>query len=541
MDLKPGTKIKLGFTHKQQGHSISLIENRITSPYTLEVEEMLSAKQSKLTAVGVFVAVCFYSVLTVNSSPGQALKLSHALPADVMKTGVKNSNFTQADFDDFAWQVFVALNWPTKDGKVDTQQVIGQAPQATRVWELFTDPITILKNDANNQILNLSVPNGSKLLYLPKKRIEKLRGSDYNSSEPQNDLQAGSNWPLIDQNKNFAIYEIRINDIETTYITSNRLTSHKGLKDYKNPIVFPVGSIEVKAAWRILPDDTPKKIKQRYHVRKALIAISEEYSSTGAAFQLEATVGLVGLHIAYKTKSQQKWVWATFEQADNYSVPASLGFKPTFSTGEGDQNDANRQPTPAPLRKANYLWSPTLPTAGIYNPTQVARCPNEVELPSAVNAKWQKLLASVPGVENSPWQYYRLNAIQWFDGSILLPKNQYGVAVSRNSVLETYLLGDQTIASQVPAVGPVNDAPTLPPTPSNSTLSDTIVATINAGAANAKAITGTYTWSSCVLCHQMALYQYGKDAKTEVMMTDYSFVFKSYLPPGGERQNKNGQ
>src|ERR1044072_3744679 len=125
---------------------------------------MLSAKQSKLTAVGVFVAVCFYSVLTVNSSPGQALKLSHALPADVMKIGVKNSNFTQADFDNFAWQVFVALNWPTKDGKVDTQQVIGQAPQATRVWELFTDPITILKNDANNQILNLSVPNGSKLL-----------------------------------------------------------------------------------------------------------------------------------------------------------------------------------------------------------------------------------------------------------------------------------------------------------------------------------------------------------------------------------------
>ena len=500
---------------------------------TVEVEDMISMRQSKAATAGVLIAVWFYSVLTVDFSQGQAMKLSPALPADVMKTGVKKSDFTQADFDNFAWQVFVALNWPTKAGHVDTQRIIGQAPQAARVWELFTDPMTILQNDENNQILSLSVPKESKLLYLPKKRIEKLTGSDYNADEPQNDLQAGSNWPLIDQNRNYAIYEIRINDTETNYITSNGLTSHKGLKDYKRPIVFPAGSIEVKAAWRILPGDTPQKIKQRYHVRKALIAISKENSATGAAFQIEATVGLVGLHITYKTKSQPRWVWATFEQVDNYEVPASLGFKPTFSNGEADPADANKQPMPAPPKNGKYLWSPTLPTAGKYTPTQVARCPNEVELPSAVNAKWQKLLASVPGVENSLWQYYRLNAVQWFDGPTLLPKNNDKVAVSRNSVLETYLLGDQTIASQVPAVGPVNDDPNIQIP--NSTLADTIIATINAGSANAQ---NTYTWSSCVLCHQMALYQYG--TKREVVMTDYSFVFKSYLPLGAAQQ-KRGQ
>src|SRR5205085_822119 len=194
-----------------------------------------------------------------------------------------------------------------------------------------------------------------------------------------------------------------------------------------------------------------------------------------------------------------------------------LGFKPTFSTGTGDQNDANRQPMPAPPANGKYLWSPTLPTAAQYMPTQVAQCPNEVALPSAINAKWQKLLASVPGVENSTWQYYRLNAVQWFDGTTLLPKNQDGVAVSRNSVLETYLLGDQTIASQVPAIGPINNDPTIQPP--NSTLADTIVATINAGSADAKTITGTYTWSSCVLCHQMAIYQYGQDTQHDVAKT----------------------
>jgi hypothetical protein len=163
-------------------------------------------------------------------------------------------------------------------------------------------------------------------------------------------------------------------------------------------------------------------------------------------------------------------------------------------------------------------------------------------LPSAVNTKWQKLLAGVPGVENSPWQYYRLNAVQWFDGPELFPKNHDGIAISRNSVLETYLLGDQTIASQIPAVGPINAGPTV--FPPNSTLADTIVATIVAGYPNAndpKKGTGPNTWSSCVLCHQMALYQWGTDKVHDVVMTDYSFVFRSYLPPGGAPQKKNGQ
>jgi hypothetical protein len=38
----------------------------------------------------------------------------------------------------------------------------------------------------------------------------------------------------------------------------------------------------------------------------------------------------------------------------------------------------------------------------------------------------------------------------------------------------------------------------------------------------------------------MALYQYGQDKVRDIVMTDYSFVFRSYLPPGGETQ-KNGQ
>ena len=148
---------------------------------------------------------------------------------------------------------------------------------------------------------------------------------------------------------------------------------------------------------------------------------------------------------------------------------------------------------------------------------------------------WQSKLANVPGVLNSPWQYYRLNAVQWFDATDKLwPRNQFGVAISRNSVLETYLLGDQTIASQIPAVGPTTSDPDIDHP--NTTLADTILAI--GVAAKTPEKTGSYTWSSCLICHELALYQFGPNAKTDNVMTDYSFVFKSYLPAGGASASK---
>src|SRR4029079_8729084 len=150
--------------------------------------------------------------------------------------------------------------------------------------------------------------------------------------------------------------------------------------------------------------------------------------------------------------------------------------------------------------------------------------------PSVVNTKWQSALAGVAGVPNSPWQYYRLNTTQWFDSNEhLQPRNADGVAISRNSALETYLLGDQTIAGQVPAIGPVVSVPVGDP--SDSTLADTIRATMVAASTPEK--TGAYTWSSCVLCHQMAMYQYGPGGAPGGAMTDFSFIFRSNLRAGG--------
>jgi hypothetical protein len=437
---------------------------------------------------------------------------------------VTKAGASQATYDNFAWQLFVALNWPARsDGKPDLSKIIGQAPEAPRVWDFFASTEDIFHS--SSLCLDQKASPNLKVLRMFRE-----------TTDSGTDVQAGSSWPLVDQNQNFSPVEMVVNDLHKGYIVRNGLTTPAGLKKYieHNTILFPQGSMELKAAWRLFPANTDSRTLARYHTKKAVICVASQQSETGQPFSVVGTVGLVGLHIVYKTRNQPRWIWSTFEQVDNEEISYKPlpGLKPTFSNGtstNGCTSETNRPPAPVPASKELYKWSATQPTAHSYSATQAARCANEPDLPAAVNAKFQAALAGVPGVPNSPWQYYRLVATQWFDSrDRLQPKNSDGVAVSRNSTLETYLMGDQTIAGQVPTIGPVVfDPPNFPPP--NSTLTDTIQATITA-----QKPAGPYTWSSCVVCHQMAAYQYGPDPKTtkDRVLTDFSFVFRSNLTAG---------
>ncbi len=450
---------------------------------------------------------------------GRKSGLSPGLPRDVAA-----ARPTQESYDDLAWQEFIALSWPaTKDGEPDLSKIIGQAPDAPRVWDFYTDTTEIFHSSSLCPDQHAS-PN--------VKVLRMFR----DTTETGLDVQAGSSWPLVDQDRNFSPVEIVVNKIHQGYMVGNGLTTPAGLKKYieHNTIVFPQGSMEVKAAWRLFPANTDPKILARYHTKKAVICVGGQQSETGQAFSVKGTVGLVGLHIVYKTHYQPRWIWSTFEQVDNEEISYKplQGLKPTFSNGtstKGCTSETNRPPAPVPASKTLYKWAASQPTAHSYSPTQAARCSNEIALPAAVNAKFQAELAGVPGVPNSPWQYYRLVATQWFDShDRLQTKNEDGVAISRNSTLETYLMGDQTIAGQVPAIGPVVFMPPYPP--ANSTLTDTIQATVVA----AQGPAGPYTWSSCVVCHEIAAYQFGPNPTTtkDRVMTDFSFVFRSNLKAG---------
>ena len=352
------------------------------------------------------------------------------------------------------------------------------------------------------------------------------------------DVQAGSSWPLVDQNQNFSPVEIVVNDVQKGYIAGNGLTTPDGLKKYieHHSIVFPQGSMEVKAARRLFPANTDPQILARYHTKNAVICVAGQQSESGQPYSLKGTIGLVGLHIVYKTSNQPRWIWSTFEQVDNEEISYKPlpGLKPTFSDGKstnGCTSETNRPPSPVPASHELYKWSSTQPTAHTYSPTQAARCANETDLPAALNAEFQKALAQVPGVPNSPWQYYRLVATQWFDSQdhLQTEKRRWGRGVEK---LDAGNLSDgrSDHRRSGPHARPGGVQPTL--------LSAALQHADRHDPGNVAAAerpAGPYTWSSRVVCHQMAAYQFGPDPKTkrkDRVLTDFSFVFRSDLTAG---------
>lgn len=78
------------------------------------------------------------------------------------------------------------------------------------------------------------------------------------------------------------------------------------------------GAIELKAAWRQL---TPaEQASGRFYMREVIYYKGGQNSQSGGAQQLydNAVFGLVGLHIIHKTKSFPTFVFATWEQVDNF-------------------------------------------------------------------------------------------------------------------------------------------------------------------------------------------------------------------------------
>ncbi|HYU33928.1 MAG TPA: hypothetical protein VEW48_17380 [Thermoanaerobaculia bacterium] len=482
------------------------------------------------------------SLLLCASPPAAQPVLTSEPPHEVAAPGDKDA------YDNYSWAIFVALNWPAvRSGAPQGEKKIGDEPQTPRVWETFQDPIEVFqKGDPAREYPEvLRRPAGRKVIYLSAAKKTLLMERDVQGLN----LQAGSSWPLIDQLGNYAIYEIRLNPRMVSYINDNKLTTPEGLENHGD-LDFPDGSIVVKAAWRIFPRSwitENRKVLDRYYWTTADIDVSASQDPGKKGFVIEqAPIGLVGLHIIQKTAGQPQWIWSTFEQVDNYEMvegnPAST---PTYNNGKATVDDAvnNRQPllssgAPPPPdpsdNKVHYLWNrPANLTTAEYTPLapytrpQIQRASNEIPLPAAVNQTWQ---AKLP----APWNHYRLMVTQWTEGGKpggrAMPRNRDDVSVPRNTALESFLLGDQTLASQVPATR-VRD-PGDPTRPPQSSLDDMIQATIKATKYPPADETGPLTWSSCLLCHEVAQYDVkDKDcAIKKVVMTDMSMLFRSYLP-----------
>lgn len=228
----------------------------------------------------------------------------HTPPRDVGLRDVNTCSTREAQchacFSCFGWQLFLSLNWPAA---AESNPKFG-APGVT-------SPVTWEAYKSASEVFTSSAPSAWGI-NAPKSMVATTAVIHLTEA-----LQADNNW-LTDRSGNVVYYESRVNKDEFDYIVANKLYSQQGqvkamttgagidLPD-GGEAPYSEGAIEVKAAWRVVPEAERARFTSRYKLAEAVIGQE----------QRSVTVALIGLHLIKKTPSSPQWVWATFEHEDN--------------------------------------------------------------------------------------------------------------------------------------------------------------------------------------------------------------------------------
>lgn len=357
--------------------------------------------------------------------PASQLALSPTPPTDLPP------NASQADAVLYAWQSFVALNWPALAGQrgvPDTSKTIGQPGNV--VWHTWKTPDEIFYpngaapppwNQYGGQLPPQCTSIGATSTSFVLQRTTKVPGNINNAAIQSAKEAVGGT--LTDQHGNLARYEVRLNQATFNAIVVPQFYNVQA-QNNATEISFAPGVMEVKAAWRQMTSADPPAVTSRYYTETAWIYTPP--FGTNPATCVKGTVGLVGLHITQKTPTLPQWTWATFEQIDNVP-PAASGY-----TGPLSFNNPACPPAKCPPNQSTE--NNGVPT-GI--PTQVARVVPIGQAAAAANPSWQQTLRQA--VAASPFQYYQLIDIQWPQTPSRPPVGNPTPELLANTVMETYV------------------------------------------------------------------------------------------------------
>ncbi len=129
--------------------------------------------------------------------------------------------------------------------------------------------------------------------------------------------QAGDHGMLVDQRHHAVYYAIHVNQTYYDFVRTNHYNEPDILANAPATAQFPVGSLQIKSAWRIIEsDETEGGLYQttadleRLKYKDGKVVVDPDNVDS-------RTVGLVGLHIAGIVEGHPEFVWATFEPQGN--------------------------------------------------------------------------------------------------------------------------------------------------------------------------------------------------------------------------------
>lgn len=318
---------------------------------------------------------------------------------------------SMTEFAEFSWNLFIAANWPADTGArgVPNCNLPIGAPVRT-VWETYKTVHQIFLAGARDPGPWDTGPSAE----LPTLRfVSKAPGE-----LPFGDSirQAVGGW-LIDRYGQPTYYHIAANRVAYDYIRANRYYDATVL-DRARDIAFPNGALEVKGAWRIVRPEE----ESRYHTMRARVMTFDDQGNPTGRY-VEATLGLVGMHLVFKAPGFPQWVWATFEHVDN--APDASNPTGTWAYYDPSCTGPYCEPNVSPI-------SAKIPFGVPNRLTRLSPIRPEV---AAVNTKRQATLA------NTPFRYYQLVTAQWptRPNDPGAPQGEPTPGTSANLTMESYI------------------------------------------------------------------------------------------------------
>ncbi len=410
--------------------------------------------------------------ITKPDTPITTALLTSGLPCTATLIPPFTLDGLQHGFDYYSWLTFLALNAPASGGKP-----IGQGPgtggDAPAIWEHWKE-ITDVMLPGGAKPAPWGAPNvippacqglgsGMPVISMVGKTVNVLTAFD----------QPFKTGPLIDQNGHYARFSIQMNKPMFEYIDQNTLYSKAGQKQFNNAIDFPVGqvtsgttgtigAIMVKSSWRVLTDKDDRK---QFHAIDALVYTPPSENPKIAESCKKQTLGMVGLHIGHKTKSDPQWLWSTFEHVRN--VPTVDDIKAHKATGTYNFYNPACDEKKCPLNEPPPRpWDPNKqPFPGGYR-SQIARVIPIMQDAIDLNTGFQAIL------KGTVWANYELISTQWPTNasSTTDPTGAPAPTYLANTTLESYIQG-RVPGSSSNCILCHNNATTLhiPATPSDFT------------------------------------------------------------------------
>jgi hypothetical protein len=388
----------------------------------------------------------------------------HQIVNSVGRAGDDTVTNRQRGFDFYSWLTFIAMNSPA-----DGTTVIGKGTRpggdAMTMWEDLKNyrPLAdVMQNDdAKRAWGSRHVPDECKKFDGPGKIVFQLGEEAFN--------QPFKTGPLIDQDGNYALFDILMNKPMFDFIDVNRLFSRREQEKFDKEIDFPIGinpskdaagqpvpgrmgAIMLKVSYRILDPVKNADLIKQFHTSDALIYFpGPPFTKTGPTC-VEKKLGLIGFHVGHKTRFAPQWVWTSFEHVSN--VPDEADVRERAKTGK-----------PLPLGRYNFFNAyckdcgepnttppkPWHPPASLQFPTsyrsQVVRTKM---VPGHTQKDVDQLNQSFRNIlKGTVWENYILLTTQWpsdFAGKID-PVGAAAPTYLANSTLETYSQGKVPLAS----------------------------------------------------------------------------------------------